>query len=53
MAWGPEKGGAQWQLLTARLLVDLLYLQLDQSRRHEYEADELALHLGGAAGMDM
>lgn len=30
----------------------LYLLQLGQSRRHEYEADQLALALGSAAGMD-
>ncbi|GAB4816593.1 hypothetical protein N2152v2_003639 [Parachlorella kessleri] len=56
---GDREGGALGpaarqllRILEGTLQSGLYVMQLGQSRRHEYEADELALHLGSHAGMD-
>ncbi|KAL4434295.1 hypothetical protein ABPG75_000736 [Micractinium tetrahymenae] len=55
LAPGPE--GEEWVAARLKSLDGLLQsglylLQLRQSRRHEYEADQMALALGAGAGMD-
>ena len=47
-----EAAAARLKSLDGALQAGLYLLQLAQSRHHEYEADRLALALGGAAGMD-